>query len=103
MTVTLVNRSGRCLGLNLPHEDVCSCGQCFCATTPGRRPRRICLSLSLPAGHALAGLPEAYLAAREVRALVSRGELEVHRHQPKIPATSAPQPKRARRKRGDPR
>ena len=99
MTLTLINRSGRCLGLNLPHARVCTAGACGCTLTADRPPRRICRSLTLPAGHAATGLPEAVLAAPEVRAAVARGELEVRRREPKLPAPE-PRKKRPRRTRG---
>ena len=103
MTVTLINHSGRCLSLNLPHAQVCSSERCFCTTRPGRPPVRLCRSLTLPAGHALTALPESFLDVSEVRALVLRGDLEVRRTPPKSPADSASAPKRSRRKRGEPR
>ncbi len=101
MSVTLINRSGRCLALNLPHAAVCAGDVCHCTVVAGRPPRRICASLSLAAEAAATGLPETFLSAPEVAALVRRGELEVRRHPPKSQADAAAAPKRPRRKRGE--
>ena len=101
MSVTLINHSGRCLALNLPHAAVCVGEVCHCTLVPGRPPRRVCASLSLPAAAALTGLPEGFLSAPEVSALVARGELEVRSHPQKSQADVASAPKRPRRKRGE--
>ena len=111
MTVTLINRSGRCLALNLPHRFVCvpliaDGGTCLCTPPQDPRGRAVCRSITLPAGHAAAALPEAVLAAPEVLAAARRGDLEVHKKEPKPPAEPPRSPKsgsrdkRARRKRG---
>jgi len=105
VSFTLLNHSGRCLALNLPHAQVCSDHRCFCTAHPGRPPRRICGSLTLPSGQALTALPDALLEAAELRALVRRGDLEVH---PSVSKPSAVEPsepdipalKPTRRKRG---
>jgi hypothetical protein len=101
VSVTLINHSGRCLALNLPHAAVCVGEVCHCTLVAGRAPRRICRSLSLPATSALTGLPESFLSAPEVSALVARGDLEVRRHPQKSQADAASAPKRPRRKRGE--
>lgn len=107
MTVTLINRSGRCLALNLPHRHVCSEGACLCTPPRDPRGRAVCRSITLPAGQAATALPEAVLAAPEVLAAARRGDLEVQRKEPKkIPVEPARSPKtgscdkRPRRKRG---
>ena len=108
MSLTLINRSGRCLALNLPHAEVCTEARCFCVTLPGRPPRRVAGSITLPAGQALTDLPDALLGAAAVRALARSGELEV-RHAPTKPSSNEPSEpdalssKRARRKRGESR
>lgn len=108
MSLTLINRSGRCLALNLPHAEVCTEARCFCVTLPGRPPRRVAGSITLPAGQALTDLPDALLGAAGVRALARSGELEV-RHAPTKPSSNEPSEpdasasKRARRKRGESR
>lgn len=108
MSLTLINRSGRCLALNLPHVEVCTAARCSCVTLPGRPPRRVAGSITLPAGQALTDLPDALLGAAEVRALARSGVLEV-RHTPTKPSSNeprepdAPASKRARRKRGESR
>ena len=56
MSLTLINRSGRCLALNLPHAEVCTAVRCSCVTLPGRPPRRVAGSITLPAGQALTDL-----------------------------------------------
>ena len=63
MTVTLINRSGRCLALNLPHRVVCTESACLCTPPRDPRGRAVCRSITLPAGHATTALPEAVLAA----------------------------------------
>jgi hypothetical protein len=106
MSVTLVNRSGRCLALNLPHGHVCAAQACLC--TPPREPRGrpVCRSITLPAGHSIAGLAEAVLAAPEVLAAVRRGDLLAETIAPKRPAEASGPPandapdKRSRRERG---
>ena len=106
MTVTLINRSGRCLALNLPHHHVCSDNACLCVPPRDPRGRPVCRSITLPAGHATTALPEAVLAAPEVLAAARRGDLEVQKKEPKPPAEPARSPKsgsrdkRTRRKRG---
>ncbi len=108
MSLTLINRSGRCLALNLPHAEVCTEARCFCVTLPGRPPRRVAGSITLPAGQALTDLPDALLGAAAVRALARSGDLEV-RHAPTKPSSNEPSEpdalssKRARRKRGESR
>lgn len=105
MTVILINRSGRCLALNLPHRLVCvplivDGGTCLCMPPRAPRGSAVCRSITLPAGHATTALPEAVLAAAR------RGDLEVYKKEPKppAPATSeiarSPKSGRARRKRG---
>ena len=101
MSVTLVNHSGRCLALNLPHAAVCVGEDCHCTLIAGRAPRRVCRSLSLPAASALTALPESFLSAPEVSALVARGELEVRRNPQKSQVDAGFAPKRPRRKRGE--
>ena len=106
MTVTLINRSGRCLALNLPHRFACTEDTCMCVPPRDPRGRAMCRSITLPAGHATTALPEAVLAAPEVLAAARRGDLEVHKKEPKPPAEPPRSPKsgsrdkRARRKRG---
>ena len=106
MTVTLINRSGRCLALNLPHRHVCTDGTCLCVPPRDPRGRPVCQSITLPAGHATTALPDAVLAAPEVLAATRRGDLDVQRKEPKPPAEPARSPKsgsrdkRTRRKRG---
>ena len=108
MSLTLINRSGRCLALNLPHAEVCTAERCSCVTLPGRPPRRVAGSITLPAGQALTDLPDELLGAAEVRALARSGDLEV-RHTPTKPSSNeprepdAPPSKPARRKRGESR
>ena len=108
MSLTLINRSGRCLALNLPHAEVCTEARCCGGTLPGRPPLRVAGSITLPAGQALTDLPDALLGAAAVRALARSGELEV-RHAPTKPTSNepcepdAPASKRARRKRGESR
>ncbi len=108
MSLTLINRSGRCLALNLPHAEVCTEARCFCVTLPGRPPRRVAGSITLPAGRALTDLPDALLGAAAVRALARSGDLDV-RHAPTKPSSNEPSEpdalssKRARRKRGESR
>lgn len=111
MSLTLINRSGRCLALNLPHAEVCTEARCFCVTLPGRPPRRVAGSITLPAGQALTDLSDALLGAAAVRALARSGELDVRHacHAPTNPSSNeprepdAPPSKPARRKRGDSR
>lgn len=55
MSLTLINRSGRCLALNLPHAEVCTAERCSCVTLPGRPPRRVAGSLT--------GVPLVWLAS----------------------------------------
>ncbi len=89
MSLTLINRSGRCLALNLPHAEVCTEARGFCVTLPGRPPRRVAGSITLPAGQALTDLPDALLGAAAVRALARSGDLEV-RHAPTKPSSNEP-------------
>ena len=106
-TVTLINRSGRCLAFNLPHRAVCTAATCLCIRPAEPRGRALCRALTLPAGHAATGLPEVVLAAPEVRAAIGRGELEVLRKEaaaePVGSPKSEPATKRARPKRGESR
>ena len=89
--ITLTNRSGRMLVLNLPHAHYCEAlGRCECTTHQAPRlgvrqapiateTRPTCPSLTLAAGHSATGLPEAVLAAPDVERAVRAGRVTVAR------------------------
>ncbi|WXH27959.1 hypothetical protein WA016_01891 [Myxococcus stipitatus] len=80
MSVALTNTKGRLLTFLLSHEGYCSaCGECACSLQPGRGGRRLPSSLTLAAGVALAGLPEAVLQVASVAAAIRRGDVAVKR------------------------
>ena len=104
--VTLINRSGRCLVFNLPHQHVCR-DACLCTPPSAPRGRAVCGSITLPAGQAVTGLPAAVLRAPELLAAARRGDVEVQTKEPKKATAEPPRSprsgardKRARRKRG---
>lgn len=78
MSVTLTNTSRRLKVITLAHETYCEVrGQCACAITPGRTPRRLAASITLPAGSASAELDDAVLRLPDIMRAVRAGELRV--------------------------
>ena len=99
MTVMLKNTAGRMKVFNLPHDPFClRAGTCACAELPGRPPRRLASSLTLPAGAEASGLPDAVLELPEVARAVRAGELRVRREA--APASKNPRARRAARRSG---
>lgn len=105
--LTLSNRSGRMLVFVLDHDSFCSAtGRCECRVERlGRRRLRVARSLTVPAGAAIADLPEAVLSVPPVARALASGELTARRAAPAplAVAESAPatEPQTtARKKRG---
>ena len=86
MTVSLTNKSGRCLVFVLAHETYCKAlNECRCDIEQGRRKRRTPKSLTLANGVTSPTLDEAVLVIPDVVRAVKRGELLVKRHAPEPP------------------
>ena len=111
MSVTLINRTRRCLTFNLPHNSVCAEGECLCSAphlthAQAHESLRLARSLTLLAGQALTAQPSAVLKAPEVQRAIKRGALlvepeesEVDEPELKEAEVSEPEPQsRARRK-----
>ena len=111
MSVTLINRTRRCLTFNLPHNSVCAEGECLCSAPPlthaqAHESLRLARSLTLLAGQALTAQPSSILKAPEVQRAIKRGALlvepeesEVDEPERKGAEVSEPEPQsRARRK-----
>ena len=78
MSVTLINTTRRMVVLNLPHESYCKAlGRCACTPHPLRENATVASSLTIPAGQAVADLPEAVLSAPEADQAIKTGELLV--------------------------
>ena len=78
MTVTLTNTSRRLKVVTLDHDTYCEArGQCACSLTPGRAPRRLAASITLPAGGSSGELDDAVLRIREVMRAVRAADLRV--------------------------
>ena len=89
MSVTLINTTRRMVVLNLPHESYCKAlGRCACTPHPLRENATVASSLTIPAGQAVADLPEAVLSAPEVDRAVHAGELRVEQSPAPGPAPS---------------
>ncbi len=79
MSITLINATKRIKLFNLPHASYCKAlGNCACTVQQGKN-RRICKSLTLPAGASLDNIPEAVLDIPEVQRAVRAGVLKVQR------------------------
>ena len=77
-TITLTNKSRRCLVFVLPHESYCGeAGTCACQRAGARQERRIPSSLTIPAVSSAENVSEAVLRVPDVLAAVQRGELAV--------------------------
>ena len=99
MSVTLINTTRRMVVLNLPHESYCKAlGRCACTPHPLREEATVASSLTIPAGQAVADLPEAVLSAPEVDRAVKAGELHVKQTPAPAPAPEpdAPTGRKAR-------
>lgn len=80
MTITLTNKTLRCLVFVLPHESYCQAAcACACRHMPGRRERRIASSLTLAAGTSVHDLGDAVLEVPEISKAVRQGALSVER------------------------
>jgi len=78
--VTLINNTRRMKVYNLPHDTYCKAlGHCECDVIPGREGRRICKSLTLPAGGFQKELPDAVLQLEEILRDISTGAIKAHR------------------------
>jgi hypothetical protein len=76
--IALTNLSGRIKSFDLPHETYCKArGDCACTLLPGKEQRRICASITIPAGKSLRNLPDAVLEVPAVRRAIKAGLLSV--------------------------
>ena len=93
MTVSLTNKSGRCLVFVLAHETYCKAlGACRCDVVQGRRARRTPKSLTLPSGVTSHSLDDAVLSIPDVVRAVKRGELVVKLPKPVAESPKTPTP-----------
>ena len=99
MTVTLFNNTNRMKVIPLPHATYCAAlGKCVCMTIPGMK-TKVASSLTIPAGEAATGIPEAVLRVPLVDRMVRKGELAVNQAPVKAqPALKLRPPKKPSRK-----
>jgi len=76
VTVSLTNKSRRCLVFVLPHDTYCAAAS-RCACHVGAR--RVPASLTVPSGLTVGGLDDAVLAVPDVIRAVREGALSVKR------------------------
>jgi len=77
--ITLMNTARRMKVYNLPHHTYCKAlGRCACTPLPGRDGRKVCASITLPAGGVLESLPEAVLEVADVLRDLCAGLLRAH-------------------------
>lgn len=80
MSITLINTTKRMKVYNLPHESFCKAlGGCKCTILAGRDNKRLCSSISIPAGAFIENMPDAIMEIAEVIRDLKSGNLRAHR------------------------
>lgn len=90
-TITLINTTRRMKVYNLPHNTYCKAlGRCACTRLPGREGRRVCASITLPAGGFVNELPKAVFEVAEIHSDLKSGLIRAHQISQPEKKTSKP-------------